>query len=51
MSMETIRLRSGATSGESVTLRRDETGALTGAEITRDGRTVLTLEITEWVME
>lgn len=37
--------------GESVTLRRDETGALTGAEITRDGRTVLTLEITEWVME
>ena len=37
--------------GEIVTLRRDETGALTGAEITRDGRTVLTLEITEWVME
>ena len=37
--------------GESVTLWRDETGALTGAEIARDGRKFLTLEITEWVVE
>ena len=37
--------------GESVTLWRDETGALTGAEVTRDGRKTLTLEITDWVME
>ena len=37
--------------GESVTLRRDDTGALSGAEFVRDGRTVLTLEITEWVLE
>lgn len=37
--------------GESATLWRDETGALTGAEITRDGRKILTLEITDWVME
>ena len=29
---------------------RDETGALTGAEITRDGRKILTLEITDWVI-
>ena len=36
--------------GESATLWRDETGALTGAEITRDGRKILTLEITDWVM-
>lgn len=36
--------------GESVTLWRDETGALTGAEIARDGRKILTLEITDWVM-
>ena len=37
--------------GESATLWRDETGALTGAEVTRDGRKILTLEITDWVME
>ena len=37
--------------GESATLWRDEAGALTGAEITRDGRKILTLEITDWVME
>ena len=40
-----------APDGESVTLWRDETGALTGAEIARDGRKVLTLEITDWTME
>ena len=37
--------------GESATLWRDEAGALTGAEIARDGRKILTLEITDWVME
>mgnify|MGYP006903491892 CR=1 FL=1 len=37
--------------GESITLWRDETGALTGAELARDGRKILTLEITEWVIE
>lgn len=36
---------------ECVTLFRDETGALTGAEIARDGQKVLTLEITEWRTE
>ena len=30
---------------------RDETGALTGAEITRDGRKILTLEITDWTIK
>ena len=40
-----------APDGESVTLWRDETGALTGAEIARDGQKVLTLEITAWSME
>lgn len=40
-----------APDGESVTLWRDETGALTGAEIARNGQKVLTLEITEWVLE
>ena len=39
-----------AKDGESATLWRDETGALTGAEITRDGRKILTLEITDWVL-
>ena len=37
--------------GESVTLWRDETGTLTGAEIARDGRKILTLEITDWTIE
>ena len=40
-----------APDGESVTLWRDETGALTGAEIARDGQKVLTLEITAWTIE
>ena len=40
-----------APDGESVTLWRDETGALTGAEIARNGQKVLTLEITAWTME
>ena len=37
--------------GESVTLWRDETGTLTGAEIARDGRKILTLEITDWTIK
>lgn len=36
--------------GESVTLRRDGSGALIGAEIARNSQTVLTLDISNWLI-
>ena len=37
--------------GERVTVYRNEAGALTGAEIARGGKTILTLSITDWTIE